>query len=525
MVTGGRWAGRLLFAAVAILVFVGLGPATGAYRLATVLSGSMAPAMPVGSVAVLVPESPAAVRVGDVLTFQAPTPGHPVVTHRVVEIVEAGRHPVIRTKGDANSSPDPWTARLEGDRAWRRVAVVPYAGTAIRFLRSPAVHHLSVQVAPVLLLLCMLAAIWFPGRLRRDVTPAPAPPVRPASPVRPARTFWRPTRLRTVALATAFLIAMATPAAATMTSTSSASGSVGTAADWMPPSVSATAIAKTTSGYLAGSIKPSGTYYVYANVADSGNPAVGISTVKADVSTITTGQTAVTLTAGSYSINGVSYNYRSGSLTGSGNPVGSKSYTITSTDASSHQQTQNGYSVTLDNSGPTATNISTTNVGGGTHGKAETGDTITFTFSEQVDPESILSGWTGASTNVTVVFSDGGCGLLILCGNDSFDIENAAHSASLPFGSIDLKDDTYYGCSGFGILCSSSDAMFVNSPMVQSGAAITITLGTRSGGSGSFNTASSNVDMAWHSTTTPFDAAGNIASGNTFTETDNDYEF
>ena len=84
MRAGGRWAGRVLLAALAALVFVGLGPATGAYRLATVLSGSMAPGMPVGSVAVLVPEPPAAVRVGDVITLQAPTPDRHVVTHRVV---------------------------------------------------------------------------------------------------------------------------------------------------------------------------------------------------------------------------------------------------------------------------------------------------------------------------------------------------------------------------------------------------------------------------------------------------------
>ncbi|HEV7535930.1 MAG TPA: signal peptidase I, partial [Acidimicrobiia bacterium] len=212
---GGRWAARLLFAAVALLVFVGLGPATGTYRLATVLSGSMAPGMPVGSVAVLVPEPPAAVRVGDVITFQAPTPDHAVVTHRVVEVVEGGLQPVVRTKGDANRSPDPWTARLQGNRAWRRVAVVPFAGTAIRFLRSPTVHHLSVHIAPALLLLCMLGAIWFPGR-KRPAAPAPVP--APWAP--PVRINWRPTRLHTVGLATVFLVAMATPAAATMTSPS-----------------------------------------------------------------------------------------------------------------------------------------------------------------------------------------------------------------------------------------------------------------------------------------------------------------
>ena len=46
-------------AAALVLLVAGLGPLTGAYRLATVLSGSMGPGMPTGSVAVLVPVDPA----------------------------------------------------------------------------------------------------------------------------------------------------------------------------------------------------------------------------------------------------------------------------------------------------------------------------------------------------------------------------------------------------------------------------------------------------------------------------------
>src|SRR5438445_3420337 len=98
----GRWAGRVLLAgALMVLVVAGLGPLTGAYRLATVLSGSMAPGMPTGSVAVLAPVDPAGLHLGDVIAYQAPTPGDPTVTHRVVEILEPGRHPLLRTKGDA----------------------------------------------------------------------------------------------------------------------------------------------------------------------------------------------------------------------------------------------------------------------------------------------------------------------------------------------------------------------------------------------------------------------------------------
>ena len=311
------------------------------------------------------------------------------------------------------------------------------------------------------------------------------------------------------------LVAGAPAALAAFTSTSSAANTVATAADWTAPSVSSTVIAKQT-GYLAGSIKQGGSYYVYANVSDSGNPASGISTVKTDVSAVTTGQTAVTLNAGSYSVSGTTYNYRSGALTANGSLSGTKAYTVTSTDNLAYARLQSGYSVTVDNTAPTATGISTGDAGN--HGLAETGDTITFTFSEQIDPQSILAGWTGASTSVTVEFADGGC-LLFLCGSDTFSI------TSLPFGSVDLNSAGYYGCNVIGIVCDKTPASFVNSPMVASANSITITLGTRSGGNGSFIDETSNSDIAWDSTTTPYDAAGNAASGNIFTETDNDYEF
>jgi hypothetical protein len=328
-------------------------------------------------------------------------------------------------------------------------------------------------------------------------------------------------------LAAVALMAAAPAALAAFTSATSAANTVATAADWTAPSVSSTIVAKQT-GYLAGSIKQGGTYYVYANVADSGNPASGISTVKTDESAVTSGQTNVSLTAGSYSVNGVTYNYRTVLQTASSPLSGTKNYTLTSTDALGYSRLQTGYTVTIDNTAPTATNISTGNAGGGTHGYAEIGDTITFTFSEQIDPESILAGWTGAATNVVVELIDGGC-TVVLCAADDFQIYNAAYSATLPLGSVDLGGGGYYGCSGIGVLCGKTPTAFgatgTASTMVQSANTITITLGTNSGGNGTIHTVGGNTDMAWDSTTTPYDAAGNTASGNIFTETDNDFEF
>lgn len=174
--------------AVLFLLAAGVGPFTGAYRTVTVLTGSMRPNMPAGSLAVVVPVNPSSVKVGDVITYQAPIADHRVVTHRVFKILEPGPHPVVVTKGDANVSPDPWAARLDSAPTWRRVAVVPYAGTAIRALRNPQVHRLSVEVVPALLFVSLVAGIWSRGSKQDESdkeTPATAAPPAPvvAAPV------------------------------------------------------------------------------------------------------------------------------------------------------------------------------------------------------------------------------------------------------------------------------------------------------------------------------------------------------
>ena len=296
---------------------------------------------------------------------------------------------------------------------------------------------------------------------------------------------------------------------AAFTGSSSAANTVATAADWVAPTVGTTVIAKQT-GYLAGSIKQGGTYYIYANVADNGNPPAGIATVRGDVNVITPGQTSVTLTVGSYSVNGVSYNYRSGVLTAT-NPLsaGSRDYSITSTDALSYAATQT-FSTTVDNTAPSALDIQTTNKAGGTAGRAETGDTIVYTFSEQIDPQSILAGWTGASTTVVVYLQDGGC-TLILCSADWIEIYNGG-SQLTTLGDVDLGDAGY---TGGGLLGSQSPTIFgatgTPSTMVQSGATITVTLGTRSGSAADTG---GSTTTAWDSATSPYDAAGNAATGN-----------
>lgn len=222
--------------------------------------------------------------------------------------------------------------------------------------------------------------------------------------------------------------------------------------------------------YIPGYIRQGGTYYIFANVSDEGGGCTpsGVATVRTNVSTITTGQTAAKVAAGSFSVGGVAYGYRTASITANAILVaGTYAYSITSTDVATNSRTQTGYSVIVDNTRPAGADIQTAN-GGATVGKPEIGDSVTYTFSEPIDPQSVLAGWTGASTNVVVHITQN-------TGGDQLTIRNAADSAALPFGTANLN--------GTGYVTTTRDfgATGTASTMTQSGNSITITFGTASG--------------------------------------------
>ena len=150
----------LLASALAAFVFLALLPHTGLYRPETVLSGSMKPYFSPGDMIIVTPEPARDVRVGQVISYHIPVGDHHVQTHRVVQIVRGGDHPVLRTKGDANNARDPWNARLDGSTAWRVRLVVPMLGWTVTWLRDPLVRLLTVFVAPGLFALVALWRIW-----------------------------------------------------------------------------------------------------------------------------------------------------------------------------------------------------------------------------------------------------------------------------------------------------------------------------------------------------------------------------
>jgi signal peptidase I len=130
-----RWLARSLLLAFALLlvgalaVIVVLPRATHGSAL-TVLTGSMTPEIPVGSVVVVRPVDPSTLEVGDVATYQKEPGQETFITHRITEIDTTTSPTSFTFKGDANRGPDvdPVPAGAIRGEVWFHV---PYLG-AIR---------------------------------------------------------------------------------------------------------------------------------------------------------------------------------------------------------------------------------------------------------------------------------------------------------------------------------------------------------------------------------------------------------
>jgi signal peptidase I len=269
------------------------------------------------------------------------------------------------------------------------------------------------------------------------------------------------------------------------------------------PDVTATVIGKSTGGTV-GYVKRSGTFYVYANATDD----QAVSSVRATLTNVTGSSTAVTLTAGSYTAGGVGYGYRSAQLTASSSlAAGAKSFTVTATDAASLTDTLTG-SVTADIAAPAASTVTTTNRSGGNTGRAEQGDSATVTFSEAIEPESILAGWDGGARDVQAAIVDGGGSandVLRVYDTGTFDV-----ARYLPIGTFELGRADFL--SGSWSVFGLSSANGTPSTMTLSGRTLTIVLGSLD--SGSVPSANANASERYTPVATLTDLAGN-ASGTT----------
>lgn len=156
----------VLLALVLVLVAAVLLPRVAGATPYTVLTGSMQPDYPAGTLVVVKPVEVEDIAVGDVITYQLESGEGTVVTHRVVSVgssVSGSGERVLRTQGDANDVADQDTVRevqVKG-RLWY---AVPYLGHVNASLSGSTRQVLSTGVVSVLL----AYAAWMFGSTIRD---------------------------------------------------------------------------------------------------------------------------------------------------------------------------------------------------------------------------------------------------------------------------------------------------------------------------------------------------------------------
>jgi signal peptidase len=165
LLVGLTTAAVVLLAALAVVLVV-LPKATGSVPL-TVLTESMEPTLPPGTLVVVRPTPIDDVHVGDVVTYQIASGEPAVVTHRVTSVTSASDGTRrLRTQGDANAEPDarPVQAAQVRGVVWYSVPWVGYANQLVNGSRGWLVPTVAVSL---LLYGAVMVAVGIVGEARR----------------------------------------------------------------------------------------------------------------------------------------------------------------------------------------------------------------------------------------------------------------------------------------------------------------------------------------------------------------------
>lgn len=162
------WLGRVvawgaILATTAVIALAVLVPRLGGATPYAVLTSSMEPGLPPGTLIVARPVAADDISVGSVITYQLISGEQTVVTHRVVGVgVNPAGERTFRTQGDANSAVDAKAVRpvqIQGE-LWYSV---PQLGYVNKYLSGEQSYVAAIVVAALLLI---YAVVMFVGAIR-----------------------------------------------------------------------------------------------------------------------------------------------------------------------------------------------------------------------------------------------------------------------------------------------------------------------------------------------------------------------
>lgn len=154
--TFGWWIGQiaswaLLLSMLVLLTATVILPKVAGATPYTVLTGSMRPGLPPGSLVVTRPVAPEQLRTGNAITYQISSGEPEVVTHRIISVsTTLGGERLFTAQGDANPSPDDKPVKAGQIRGvvWYSLPLLGYVNTWL----TGEQHIWAVGVTVVLLL-------------------------------------------------------------------------------------------------------------------------------------------------------------------------------------------------------------------------------------------------------------------------------------------------------------------------------------------------------------------------------------
>ncbi len=149
LANGLGWALTLAIIVAALLL---VGVRLLGFEAYAVLSGSMEPAYPTGSLIYVKPVPPETIREGDPITFVM-NEDLVVATHRVVAVDTKNRS--FTTKGDANEAADGSPVRFE-NLLGKPVFCIPLLGYVAAYVREPPGLYVAIAAVAIVLLLAFL---------------------------------------------------------------------------------------------------------------------------------------------------------------------------------------------------------------------------------------------------------------------------------------------------------------------------------------------------------------------------------
>lgn len=168
----------------------------------------------------------------------------------------------------------------------------------------------------------------------------------------------------------------------------------------------------------------------------------------------------------------------------------------------------------VDNSPIRGTDVQTTNRTG-TPGTVGSGDSVIFTYSQQINPTTVTPGWNGASLPVTVRLRDGSL-LGLGSTEDTMDVQRSGTTVNL--GTLNTRQN-YVRNKTTAIFNATMTATTTTTTNGVPHTTVTVTLGTTVSGAGNLRTTSTAATMIWTPNTTVTNTTGIRSSNTPATET------